>query len=121
LLKGTRGIVFHHVKLEELRYAEGASRLLHALGVPTPATEVRVPTPQNIGRLVVNIDPTEQMQIRRLIAKAAANPPPVERDGSVIEALRDFVDRIRYRRISERRRRQLHRLAPFDPTPSEIH
>ena len=70
MLSGSPRIVFHRFDLEELRYAEGASRLLNALGVQVHPAKVRVPAPENVGRLVVAIDPAEQARIRRLIAAA---------------------------------------------------
>jgi hypothetical protein len=75
LLGGQRRIAFHRFSLEELRYAEGASRLLHALGVPTHPAKARMPGPENIGRLLVPIEPAEQSRIRRLIASVQSNPP----------------------------------------------
>jgi hypothetical protein len=70
LLSGQPKIMFHRFDLEELRYAEGASRLLNALGVRVHAADVRVPAAENVGRRVVAIGPAEQTQIRRLIASA---------------------------------------------------
>ena len=75
LFSGQRRIAFHRFSLEELRDAKGASRLLHALGVPMDPERVRVPGPENIGRLLVSIEPAEQVRIRRLIASTESNPP----------------------------------------------
>jgi hypothetical protein len=77
LLHGAPGIVIHRFRLEDLRYADGASRLLHTLGVPTDPAKVRMPAPQNIGRLLVAIEPPEQTRIRHLIASVESNPPRV--------------------------------------------
>jgi hypothetical protein len=74
-LSGLPRIVFHRIDLEELRYAEGASRLLNALGVQVQPAKLRVPAPENVGRLVVAIDPAEQARIRRLIAAAGLHAP----------------------------------------------
>jgi hypothetical protein len=75
LLSGQPRIVFHRFNLEELRHAEGASRLLHALGAPVPPADVRLPGAENVGRFVVRIDTAEQTQIRSLIATAESNAP----------------------------------------------
>ena len=71
-LSGQPGIVFHRFNIDELRYAQGAARLLDELGVPIEPAKVRVPGPENTGRLLVAIDPAEQGRIRRLIAAAAS-------------------------------------------------
>jgi len=73
LLSGSPRVVFHRFDLEELRYADGASRLLNALGVQVQPAKVRVPAPENVGRLMVAIDPAEQARIRLLIAAAGFN------------------------------------------------
>lgn len=70
LLSGEPRIVFHRFDLEELRYTEGAARLLDALGARVHPAKVRVPAPENVGRLLVAIGPAEQIRIRRLIASA---------------------------------------------------
>jgi hypothetical protein len=75
LLSGERAIVFHRASLEELAHADGASRLLQALGVPTQASNVRVPGPENVGRRMIRIDSAEQARIRRLIASVESNTP----------------------------------------------
>jgi hypothetical protein len=81
-LAGNKRIVFHCFSLEELRRAEGASRLLQALGVPVTANQVDLPGPENVGSLRVAIDPAEQGQIRRLIAAFEAQPPASPRAAS---------------------------------------
>jgi hypothetical protein len=68
MLSGQPGIVFHRFNLDELRYAQGAARLLHEIGVPIEPAKLRVPGPENMGRLLVAINPAEQSRIRRLIA-----------------------------------------------------
>jgi len=73
LFRGEPGIVFHRFNLEELRHPEGVCRLLHALGAPAHAAEVRLPAPENVGRFLVRIDAAEQAQIRRLIASTECN------------------------------------------------
>jgi hypothetical protein len=80
LLSGDQRIVFHRYALEDLRHAEGASRLLNALGARVLPANVRVPGPENVGRLLVSIEPAEQAQIRRLIAAVASTPPKQYRE-----------------------------------------
>lgn len=58
----------HRFSLEELRVAGGASRLLRALGIAAEPAQVVLSDPQNVGRLLVRIDPAEEQSIRRLIA-----------------------------------------------------
>ena len=74
LLRGDPRVMFHHFSLDELRHAAGAARLLRELGAPIEAAQVRVPRPENIGRLLVSIDPAEQGRIRRMIAAAESEP-----------------------------------------------
>ena len=62
-------ILVHHFSLEELRVAGGASRLLRELGIAIEPAKIRLPAPQNVGRLLVRIDAAEEASIRRLIAK----------------------------------------------------
>jgi hypothetical protein len=45
-LAGQHDILVHHFGLEELRSAEGVSRLLRALGILKPPAEVRIPSPK---------------------------------------------------------------------------
>jgi hypothetical protein len=89
LLSSEQRIVFHHVSLEDLRYAEGASGLLNALGVRVHPANVRVPGPENVGRLLVSIEPAEQAEIRRLIAAVAAAPvkqhPQISSIGAAVQ------------------------------------
>ena len=80
LLSGEQRIVFHHFSLEDLRNPEGASRLLNALGVRLHPANVRMPGPENVGRLLVSIDPAEQAEIHRLIAVATAAPARQQRE-----------------------------------------
>jgi len=82
---------------------------------------VRVPPPQNIGRLSVNIDLAEQTHIRRMIGVVASNPPPDRRERSVTEALRRLTGRMPSHGIGEPQRRWSRARQPFDPTPSETH
>lgn len=82
LLMGENRIVFHRFSLEELRYAEGASRLLDALGARVHPEKIRVPGPENVGRLLVSIGPAEQAEIRRLIAAVTTAPAKQNREES---------------------------------------
>jgi hypothetical protein len=74
LLSGEPRLVFHRFNLEELRDAQGAARLLRALGVPADPQTMRMPAPENVGRFLVRIDTAEQAEIRRLIAVAESDP-----------------------------------------------
>ncbi|HET9764809.1 MAG TPA: hypothetical protein VFR50_14905 [Casimicrobiaceae bacterium] len=65
----------HRFGLEELRVPGGASRLLRLLGVATEPSQVRLPSPQNVGRLLVRIDPAKEQAIRRLIAAVGLGSP----------------------------------------------
>jgi hypothetical protein len=71
-------IVFHRFSLEEIRHAQGAARLLRALGASVEPSLLRLPGPENCGRLLVAIDPAEQARIRGLIAAAEEGPRPRE-------------------------------------------
>jgi hypothetical protein len=73
-LAGRHGIVVHRFDLEELRAADGVSRLLRALGAPAGSGEIRVPSPTNVSQLRVKIDTAEEAGIRRLIAMALSDP-----------------------------------------------
>jgi hypothetical protein len=73
LLARQSQIVFHRFSLEELRVAEGASRLLEALGVPVEPGDVTIPKPRNVGRTRVKIDAAEETRIRDLIASVESN------------------------------------------------
>lgn len=86
LLSGEPGIVFHHFDLEELRSAQGAARLLHALGAPAHPAGLRMPPPENVGRFLVRIDTAEQAQIKRLIASAESDPPALASETSLANA-----------------------------------
>ncbi|HTS23360.1 MAG TPA: hypothetical protein VMN79_16315 [Casimicrobiaceae bacterium] len=68
LLANEPRIKVHRFSLEELRVAGGAARLLAALGIATDPAQLRLPSPQNVGRLLVRIDEAEKQSIRRLIA-----------------------------------------------------
>jgi hypothetical protein len=63
-------ILIHHFRLEDLRGADGAARLLRELGLAPSPSQIRLPAPQNVGRLLVRIDDSEERAIRRLIAEA---------------------------------------------------
>jgi len=69
-----QGIVVHHFDLEELRSAEGASRLLRGLGVAKAPAEIRIPLPSNVTPLRVRIDRAEELVIRRLIYSTQFDP-----------------------------------------------
>jgi len=69
-----QGIVVHHFDLEELRSAEGVSRLLRGLGVAKAPAEVSVPAPSNVTPLRVRIDRAEELAIRRLIDSTQSDP-----------------------------------------------
>jgi hypothetical protein len=68
LLEREPRIKVHRFRLEELRVAGGASRLLRALGLAADPADVQLPPPQNVGRLLVRIDAAEEASIRRMIA-----------------------------------------------------
>jgi hypothetical protein len=85
-LRGEPRILFHRFRLEELRDAAGASRLLHALGAPLPSAGVRVPEPENVGRFLVNIDLAEQARIKHLIASVGSDRPPSAGDPHAVAA-----------------------------------
>lgn len=74
LLASEPRIVLHRFSLEELRDAQGVARLLRALGAAVDPANVRIPAPENVGRLLVRIDTAEQAEIRRLIALSESNP-----------------------------------------------
>ena len=71
---GIPNIVFHRFKLEELQAAEGASRLLRALGVAKEAGQVIIPAARNVGPTLATIDAAEVAAIRDLIASVAKSP-----------------------------------------------
>ena len=70
LLAADPRIRVHRFGLEELRVPGGTSRLLRILGVAAEPSQVSLPNPQNVGRLLVRIDRAEEQSIRRLIAAA---------------------------------------------------
>jgi hypothetical protein len=74
--------VFHRFNLEELRAAEGVSRLLKALGVPREPGQVIVPAARNAGPTWGKIDAAEETRIRDLIASAESNPSAIAGNGS---------------------------------------
>jgi hypothetical protein len=81
LLEGDPRVKVHRFRLEELRVAGGASRLLRSLGIAIDPGQVRLPHPQNVGRLLVQIDAAEEESIRRMIAasgleSSARQPQP---------------------------------------------
>ena len=65
--------MFHRASLEDLAGADGASSLLQALGVPAPASNVRVPGPENVGRPLIRLDAAEEARIKGLIASVASS------------------------------------------------
>jgi hypothetical protein len=68
LLQQEPRIRVHRVRLEELRIAGGASRLLREIGIAIDPAQISLPNPQNVGRLLVRIDAAEEAAIRRMIA-----------------------------------------------------
>lgn len=86
LLARESRIVFHRFRLEELRLAAGAARLLRALGIAADPAQVRLPRPQNVGRLRVVIDAAEQASIRQLIASVGLQTPASASDASLAPA-----------------------------------
>lgn len=74
LVAGRNNVVFHRFNLEELQTAQGASRLLQALGVPREAGQVVIPAARNVGPALARIDSAEEARIRDLIASVEANP-----------------------------------------------
>jgi hypothetical protein len=82
LMAGRSNVVFHRFNLEELRAAEGVSRLLKALGVPREPGQVIVPAARNAGPTWGKIDAAEETRIRDLIASAESNPSAIAGNGS---------------------------------------
>jgi len=80
LMAGKSNVVFHRFKLEELRSADGVSRLLQALGVHREPGQVIVPAPRNVGPALVEIDAAEEAGIRDLIASVQSHPSPIARE-----------------------------------------
>jgi hypothetical protein len=68
LLEREPHIRIHRFGLEELRVPGGAARLLQALDYPTDPARIQMPSPQNVGRMLVRIDAAEEASIRRMIA-----------------------------------------------------
>lgn len=68
LVAGKSNIAFHRFSMEELQVAEGASRLLSALGVDREVGQVVVPPARNVGPDLARIDTAEEARIRELIA-----------------------------------------------------
>ena len=77
LMAGKNNVVFHRFNLEELRSAEGALRLLQALGAPTEPGQVIVPAARNVGPALVEIDAAEEARIRDLITSVESDPSAV--------------------------------------------
>jgi hypothetical protein len=73
LLAGRADVVVHRFTLDELRIAEGTSRLLAALGVATPAERIVLPPPQNENVNKLTLDAAEETSLRELIASMPFN------------------------------------------------
>jgi hypothetical protein len=67
LVAGKPNIVFHRFNLEALQTAQGAARLLQALGAPRDPGKVVVPPARNVGPVLAEIDAAEEAKIRDLI------------------------------------------------------
>jgi hypothetical protein len=72
LMAGKNNVALHRFGLEELRTADGASRLLQALGSPREPGRVIIPPARNVGPTLATIDAAEQARIRDLIASVEA-------------------------------------------------
>ena len=87
LLAGQNRIVFHHFTFEELRAADGAARLLNALGVRSEPSDVTIPKPRNVGETRIKIDAAERAQINALIASVEAGPDAVGAEALLAHSL----------------------------------
>jgi len=74
LLEREARVRVHRFRLEELRVSGGAARLLQALGYPLDPARIRMPEPQNVGRMPVVIDASEEAAIRQMIAAVGLAP-----------------------------------------------